>query len=69
MSGPQSPLTITLSSEQRAVLAALHRQASCSQALALRVRIVLGAASGQRIGLLAAALGCSCPTVRTWCNR
>ena len=69
MSGPQSKLTITLSSEQRAVLVALHRQASCPQAFALRVRIVLGAASRQRIGPLAAALDCSSPTVRTWCNR
>jgi transposase len=32
----------------------------------LRVRIVLGAAAGQRNEPLAAVLGCSVPTVRTW---
>jgi putative transposase len=32
----------------------------------LRIRIVLGAASGQRNGPLATALGCSRPTVRIW---
>jgi putative transposase len=47
-------------------LEALQRQASCPQALALRIRIVLAAASGQRNGPLAASLGCTRPTVRTW---
>jgi putative transposase len=32
----------------------------------LRVRIILGAADGQRNEPLAAALGCSGPTVRSW---
>lgn len=69
MSGPQSLVTVTVSAEQQAVLEALQRQASCPQALALRVRIVLGAASGQRVGPLATRLGCSRFTVRTWRNR
>ena len=66
MAGPQPQTVITVSPRQLAVLEALQRQACCPQALALRVRIVLGAASGQRNGPLAAALGCSRPTVRTW---
>jgi len=69
MSGPQPTVTITLSTEQQAVLEALQRQASCPQALALRVRIVLGVAGCQRTGPLAAMLGCSRPTIRTWRNR
>lgn len=66
MAGPQPQSVVTLSAPQLAVLEALQRQASCPQALALRVRIILLAASGQRNGVLAAALGCSRPTVRTW---
>lgn len=66
MAGPQPHTPVTVSDAQRAVLAALQRQASCPQALALRVRIVLGAADGVRNEPLAAALGCSVPTVRTW---
>lgn len=66
MAGPQPQTSVSVSSAQRAVLEALQRQASCPQALALRVRIVLGAAAGQRNVPLATALGCSAPTVRTW---
>lgn len=66
MAGPQPEHVIAVSPPQQAVLEALQRQTSCPQALALRVRIVLGAASGQRNGPLAMALGCSRPTVRTW---
>ena len=69
MSGPQSFVTITLSAEQQAVLEALQRQATCSQALALRVRIVLGIAAEQRVGPLATLLGCSRFTIRIWRNR
>src|SRR5215207_7890284 len=47
MAGPQ-PQAITLSAPQQAVLERLLRQHSCPQALALRVRIVLGAATGRR---------------------
>src|SRR5215471_6373894 len=66
MAGPQPEHPILLSAPQQAVLEALQRQASCPQALALRVRIILGAATGQRNGPLATSLGCTRPTVRTW---
>lgn len=68
MAGPQ-PQPITLSVPQQALLEALLRQASCPQALALRARIVLGAASGQRNEQVAQALDCSLPTVRKWRRR
>jgi transposase len=68
MTGPQ-PQAITLSAPQQALLEALLRQTSCPQALALRARIVLGAASGQRNERLAQALSCSLPTVRKWRRR
>jgi transposase len=68
MPGPQ-PQAITLSAPQQALLEALLRQTSCPQALVLRARIVLGAASGQRNEQLAQALGCSLPTVRKWRRR
>jgi homeodomain-containing protein len=65
MAGPQ-PHAITVSAPQQAVLERLLRQHSCSQALALRVRIVLGAATGRRNEPLAAQLVCSPLTVRKW---
>ena len=65
MAGPQ-PLTVTLSPPQPMVLEALLRQHSCPQALALRVRIVLGAATGQRNEPLARHLGCTPKTARKW---
>ena len=68
MAGPQ-PQLITLSNPQQALLEALLRQSSCPQALALRVRIVLEAAAGQRNNALAQALACSLPTVRKWRGR
>ena len=68
MSGPQ-PRAITLSAPQQTLLEALVRQSSCPQALALRARIVLGAAAGQRNEHLAQALSCSLPTVRKWRGR
>jgi putative transposase len=66
MAGPQPTHTITVSAPQQTILEALQRQASCPQALALRVRIILGAARGERNAPLATSLGCSRPTVRTW---
>jgi homeodomain-containing protein len=69
MAGPQPQTPIMLSDPQQAVLDALQRQASCPQALALRVRIILGAATGLGNAPLAATLGCSRPTVRTWRSR
>ena len=68
MSGPQ-PVTILLSSPQRDLLEGLLRQHSCPQALALRVRIVLAAAAGQRNDPLARSLACSPSTVRKWRSR
>ena len=68
MAGPQ-PQVVTLSTPQQLLLEALLRQTSCPQALALRMRIVLGAAAGQRNDALAHALDCSLPTVRKWRRR
>jgi putative transposase len=68
MSGPQ-PQTVTLSPPQQLLVEALLRQHSCPQALALRLRIVLGAAAGQPNQSLAQALACSLPTVRKWRRR
>lgn len=68
MAGPQ-PRAILLSAPQRAVLERLLRQHSCPQALALRVRIILGAAQGTRNEPLAALLGCSPLTVQKWRRR
>ena len=65
MAGPQ-PIAISLSASQQAVLERLLRQHSCPQALALRVRIVLGAGAGIRNEPLAARLSCSPTTVRKW---
>lgn len=65
MAGPQ-PRAITVSPPQQAVLERLLRQHSCPQALALRVPIVLGAATGRRNEPLAAQLACSPLTVRKW---
>jgi transposase len=65
MAGPQ-PIAISVSAPQQAVLERLLRQHTCPQALALRVRIVLGAATGIRNEPLAARLTCSPTTVRKW---
>ncbi|HEX5688677.1 MAG TPA: helix-turn-helix domain-containing protein [Roseiflexaceae bacterium] len=65
MAGPQ-PLSVTVSPPQQIVLEALLRQHSCPQALALRVRIVLAAATGQRNEPIARHLGCTPKTVRKW---
>jgi transposase len=65
MAGPL-PLAITLSPPQQAVLEALLRQHATPQTLALRVRIVLAAATGMRNLALARALACSLKTVIKW---
>jgi putative transposase len=65
LAGPL-PLPITVSPPQQAVLEALLRQHSTPQALALRVRIVLAAASGMRNVPLARDLGCTPKTVIKW---
>jgi len=66
--GP-APAPLTVSPAQQAVLTALRRRTSCPQALALRVRIVLGAAAGQRNEPLARQAGCTPNTVRKWRSR
>ena len=48
MSPGPAPAPSTVSPAQQAVLAALRRRSACPQALALWVRIILGAAAGQR---------------------
>ena len=68
MAGPQ-PLSITVTPPQQTVLDGLLRQHSCPQALALRARIVLGAATGLRNEPLARHLGCTAKTVRKWRGR
>ena len=65
MAGPL-PLAILLTPPQQAVLDALLRQHSCPQTLALRARIVLGAATGRRNLPLAHDLGCTPKTVTKW---
>ena len=65
MAGPL-PLPITVSLPQQAMLEGLLRQHSTPQALALRVRIVLAAASGIRNVPLARDLGCTPKTVIKW---
>ncbi len=65
MSGPlAAPIGVTAA--QRAVLAALLRRATCPQALALRVKIVLEAGAGGRNEPLARRLGCTPKTIRKW---
>ncbi len=51
------------------MLSALLRRASCSQALALRVRIILGAGADQRNEPLARQVGCTPKTVHKWRGR
>lgn len=65
MAGPQ-PLSITVTPPQETILEGLLRQHSCPQALALRARLVLAAATGQRNEPLAQQFGCTAKTVRKW---
>lgn len=69
MSPGPAPLPIAVSPAQQAVLTALLRRSSCPQALALRARIILGAAAGQRNEPLARQLGCTPNTARKWRSR
>ncbi len=65
MAGPQ-PLALTVTLPQQTVLERLLRQHSCPQARALRAKIVLAAATGQRNQPLAQQLGCTPKTGRKW---
>ena len=69
MSPGPAPTSIAVSPAQQAVLTALLRRSSCPQALALRVQIVLGAATDQRNEPLARRVGCTPKTARKWRSR
>jgi transposase len=60
---------VVLSEDEREVLERWARRPSSAQALALRCRIVLAAAEGERSIDIAARLGCSKSTVGKWRGR
>ncbi|MCC7362389.1 MAG: helix-turn-helix domain-containing protein [Anaerolineales bacterium] len=68
MPGPQPP-TITLTEAERHGLQALIQRHSTPQQIALRARIVLGAASGQNHAQVAQRLNTSIDTARLWRRR
>ncbi len=63
------PVVVTLDSDEREVLERWARRPSTPQGLALRSRIVLGAAEGRANVDIAAEVGCSGVTVSKWRNR
>ena len=60
---------VVLTDDERAVLQRWARRPKSAQALALRCRIVLGAADGESNQDIAARLGCNPSTVGKWRNR
>ena len=60
---------VVLSDAEREVLERWARRPTSAQALALRARIVLAAANGERSKDIAAELGCSKSTVGRWRGR
>jgi transposase len=60
---------VVLGDEEREVLERWARRPKSAQALALRCRIVLAAAEGERSKEIAARLGCSTDTVGKWRGR
>lgn len=66
---PGARVEFTLSDEEREVLERWARRPKSSQALALRCRIVLAAAAGERSMDIAARLGCNASTVGKWRGR
>src|SRR5450755_4316890 len=64
-----SAVVIELTGEERSVLESWTRRHTSAQALALRARIVLGAAGSLTNGEIACSLGVSRPTVTKWRNR
>ena len=60
---------VVLSAQERDVLERWARRPKSAQALALRCRIVLAAADGERSNEIAARLGCSTQTVGRWRGR
>ena len=68
--GPGRPTAeIVLREDEREVLARWARRPKSAQALALRCRIVLAAATGETNQAIAARLGCHPTTVGKWRNR
>lgn len=68
MPGP-NPTTVDLTAEERQGLEKLVRRHSTPQQIALRARIILAAADGQKNIQIATALGIAVETVRLWRNR
>lgn len=66
--GPRVP-PLELSERQRALLVQFTRQASCPQAVVLRARIILQAATEARLQHIAETFGVHPDTVRTWRQR
>ena len=62
-------MVVVLSDEERETLQRWARRHTTSQALALRCRIVLGAAEGLANVAIASDLGCHIATVGKWRNR
>ena len=60
---------IVLSEEEREILERWARRPKSAQALALRCRIILAAADGEKNQDIAARLGCSATTVGKWRKR
>src|ERR1035437_1541201 len=67
MSGAR--VDVTLKDEERQTLERWARRPKSSQALALRCRIVLGAAAGEQSRAIAERLGCTPSTVGKWRGR
>ncbi len=67
--GRRKPVVVVLSVEERETLERWARRHTSSQALALRCRIVLGAAEGLANVDIAERLGCHGATVGKWRNR
>jgi transposase len=64
-----SSAALTVTPEAKAALAGLVRSGKTEQRVALRARIILGAAQGKSHNALAKELGTSRPTVIDWRNR
>ena len=68
MRGPKPP-GVALSAEQRSELERLVRGHTTAQQVALRARMILGAAEGLNNSQIARQLGLDVDTVRLWRNR
>jgi putative transposase len=68
MRGPQPPL-VTLTTDERHALNTLARRHTTAQQLAIRARIILGAAAGHNNAQIARHLSVDVDTVRLWRQR